>query len=153
MKNILLLIIIAAFCIIGYQKLVSPNFDSRNIRHAKTNKSLPSVSSGKIYQLYKSRKSNIQVRGNGKVIRILPDDLKGSRHQRFIIRYSPSLTLLIAHNIDVAPKIQNIKIGDIVEFYGEYAWNSKGGVIHWTHRDSHKKHIDGYLKYKGRKYQ
>src|SRR5690606_15597931 len=48
---------------------------------------------------FKDRKSNIQVEGEGVVIRLLADDLNGSRHQRFILRLASGQTLLIAHNI------------------------------------------------------
>jgi len=153
MKNIFLLITIGIVAFLGYHNLVSHKSISQNVHHLKVNKPLPSSPSYAIDKLYKKRQSNVQVRGRGKVIKILPDDLKGSKHQRFIIRYSSSLTLLIAHNIDIAPKVRSIKIGDIIEFYGEYVWNNKGGVVHWTHKDPRKKHIDGYLKFKGRKYQ
>jgi hypothetical protein len=33
---------------------------------------------------YKNRQSDLQIGGTGHVLRILSDDLKGSRHQRFI---------------------------------------------------------------------
>jgi hypothetical protein len=153
MKNTLPLIIIGIAAFLGYQNFISHKSSSRTVRYLEASKSLPSSPSYEIDKLYKNRKSNVQVRGKGKVVKILSDDLKGSKHQRFIIRYSPSLTFLMAHNIDIAPRVRNIKIGDIVEFYGEYAWNSKGGVVHWTHKDPQKKHIDGYLKFKNRKYQ
>jgi hypothetical protein len=39
----------------------------------------------------------------GGVVAILPDDTKGRRHQRFIIRLAAGQTLLVAHNIDLAP--------------------------------------------------
>ncbi|QOY51204.1 DUF3465 domain-containing protein [Candidatus Sulfurimonas baltica] len=45
-----------------------------------------------------------QMCDSGDVIRVLSDDNTGSRHQRFIIRLSSGQTLLIAHNIDLAPK-------------------------------------------------
>jgi len=87
------------------------------------------------------------------VLKILPDDLEGSRHQRFILRLSSGQKLLVAHNIDLAPRISSLRRGDKVEFSGEYEWNAKGGVIHWTHHDSTGRHIGGWLKHDGQTYQ
>ncbi|MEP4546720.1 MAG: DUF3465 domain-containing protein [Saccharospirillum sp.] len=106
-----------------------------------------------LQQSYESRQSDIQVQGDGQVIRILPDDNDGSRHQRFILRLGSSQTLLVAHNIDLAPRINSLAVGDTVEFFGEYEWNSQGGVMHWTHHDPNGRHVDGWLKHQGRTYQ
>jgi hypothetical protein len=100
-----------------------------------------------------SRTSGIQLQGQGKVIKVLPDDNQGSRHQRFILELPSGQTLLIAHNIDLAPRITSLKAGDTVEFYGEYEWNAKGGVIHWTHHDPGGRHVAGWLKHNNRTYQ
>ena len=94
-----------------------------------------------------------QAEGSGTVIRILPDDNDGSRHQRFIIRLASGRTLLIAHNIDLAPRINSLKTGDTVAFFGEFESNPQGGVIHWTHHDPQRRHPDGWLKHGGRTYQ
>ena len=94
-----------------------------------------------------------QVRGAGIVSRVLADDDNGSRHQRFILRLPSGQTLLMAHNIDLAPRIANLREGDTVEFSGEYVWNAKGGVVHWTHRDPAGQHVSGWLKHGGRVYQ
>lgn len=104
-------------------------------------------------EAYKNQQSNVQVKGTGKVIRILNDDNQGSRHQRFILKLSSGNTILIAHNIDLAARINSISNGDKVQFYGEYEWNNKGGVVHWTHRDPNRHHINGWLKHNGSVYQ
>jgi molybdopterin converting factor small subunit len=118
--------------------------------------SLPILSGGSestLQTAYRNRESNLQVKGEGTVIRILPDDLEGSRHQKFMLKTTSGQTLLVAHNIDLAPKINEIKNGDLIQFHGEYEWNSKGGVIHWTHHDPNNMHTDGWLKHEGRTYQ
>lgn len=102
---------------------------------------------------FERRQSDVQVQGRGKVLRVLSDDNEGSRHQRFILRMDSGQTLLIAHNIDLAPRVSSLRTGDSVEFYGEYEWNSKGGVVHWTHHDPQGGHVDGWLKHEGRTYR
>ena len=102
---------------------------------------------------YEKCLSNIHVTGSGTVLHILPDDTRGSRHQRFILRLPSGRTLLIAHNIDLAPRIKNLKRGDTVEFSGEYKWNPKGGIVHWTHHDSSGRHRGGWLKHNGKVYK
>jgi len=102
---------------------------------------------------FKEHKNGIQVEGRGVVIKILPDDNYGSRHQRFILRLNSGQTLVVAHNIDLAPKLSFLKEMDVVTFNGEYEWNSKGGVLHWTHRDPKGRHVAGWLKHNGQVYQ
>ena len=94
-----------------------------------------------------------QVRGSGTVTRVLSDDNDGSRHQRFIVEVSPGHTVLIAHNIDLAPRVASIRVGDTVSFYGEYEWNERGGVIHWTHHDPRGNHVGGWIEHQGRRYE
>jgi len=109
--------------------------------------------SGQLLQAIQNRQSNIQVSGEGRVIKILADDNSGSRHQKFILKIASGNTLLIAHNIDLAPRISSLREGDNVSFYGEFEWNPKGGVIHWTHHDPQGRHVSGWLKHNGRVYQ
>jgi hypothetical protein len=106
-----------------------------------------------IGRAFKNRTSDVQVEGEGVVTRILEDDLDGSRHQRFIVRLASGQTLLIAHNIDIAPRVAGLEKGDSVRFYGEYVWNEKGGTVHWTHRDPEGRHVAGWLKHNRRTYQ
>ena len=106
-----------------------------------------------VAQASETWRSGQQVRGQGTVSRILSDDTDGSRHQRFILRLSSGRTLLIAHNIDLAPRINSLRTGDTVSFYGEYEWNDRGGVLHWTHHDPQGRHAAGWLEHKGQRYQ
>jgi hypothetical protein len=110
------------------------------------------TSDSAISQAFASRTSGVLVEGRGHVIRVLPDDTDGDRHQRFILRLDSGQTLLVAHNIDLASRLPRLKVGDLVEFSGQYEWNDQGGVIHWTHEDPSGRHRAGWLKYRGEKY-
>lgn len=98
-------------------------------------------------------RSGSQVQGSGTVARILADDNDGNRHQRFILRLDSGRTLLIAHNIDLAPRIAALRVGDRVGFNGVFEANDQGGVIHWTHRDREGRHQACWLKHNDRLYQ
>ena len=100
-----------------------------------------------------NHESNTQVQGNGFVTKLLADDSDGSRHQRFIVWLGSGQTILIAHNIDLANRIDSLKDGDRVAFKGEYEWNPKGGIVHWTHRDPQGRHSSGWIKHNGQTYQ
>ncbi|EGR0487716.1 DUF3465 domain-containing protein, partial [Vibrio cholerae] len=58
-----------------------------------------------LQQAYQSQQSDLQVQGLGQVVKVLPDDNDGSRHQKFILKLNSGQTLLVAHNIDLAPRI------------------------------------------------
>ncbi len=105
--------------------------------------------SSQIITAFDRQKSDVQVEGGGTVVKVLKDDTKGSQHQKFIVEVEPGHTVLIAHNIDLAPRVAGIKEGDTVTFYGEYEYNDRGGVIHWTHHDPGGRHPDGWIKHKG----
>jgi beta-lactam-binding protein with PASTA domain len=102
---------------------------------------------------FEQHKSGIQLKGEGTVTKVLADDSDGGRHQRFILRLASGQTLLIAHNVDIAPRVPSLQSGDSVAFSGIYEWNSEGGVVHWTHRDPDGQHPAGWLKHDGSTYQ
>ena len=98
-------------------------------------------------------KSGSQVTGEGTVTKLLADDNEGSRHQRFILTLPSGQTLLVTHNIDLAPRVASLRTGDSVAFNGVYEWNARGGLIHWTHRDPSGRHQPGWLRHAGKTYQ
>ena len=112
----------------------------------------PNGSNDTLQDAFANQRSDVQVKGEGTVTRILADDLEGSRHQRFIVRLDSGQTLLISHNIDLAPRVANLSVGDSIEFFGEYEWNDKGGVLHWTHKTLRGNHEPGWLVYEGIRY-
>ena len=106
-----------------------------------------------IGRAFASHAQDVRVAGAGVVARVLSDDTQGGRHQRFLVRLPSGQTILIAHNIDVAPRVESLRVGDAIEFEGEYVWNAQGGLVHWTHRDPAGRHRAGWLRYRGRTYQ
>jgi len=121
------------------------------VKHSGNN-SVNSVR-GEIERAFETRAKDVQVEGEGIVERLLSDDTDGGKHQRFIVRLPSGQTVLIAHNIDLAPRIDGLQKGDTVRFYGEYVWNPQGGTIHWTHHDPQGRHVSGWLKHNGLTYQ
>ncbi len=112
----------------------------------------PQSGSGDVERSFETRSSNIQVSGEGTVLRVLSDDRSGSPHQRFILKLASGQTVLISHNIALAPRIDDLNVGDTVSFAGEYVWNEQGGLIHRTHRDPRSRLVSGWLKHNGRTY-
>jgi hypothetical protein len=102
-------------------------------------------SDAEIARAFQSHVSGVQVQDQGTVVKVLADDEEGSRHQRFIVRLRSGQTILIAHNIDLAQRVSPLNEGDSVSFRGEFAWDAKGGVVHWTHQDPRGGHPPGWV--------
>ena len=79
--------------------------------------------------------------------------MQSDRHQRFVLRLDSGETLLVAHNIDLAPRVEGLRVGDRVDFRGIYEWNDEGGVVHWTHHDRIWGAPSGWLRHDGRTVQ
>lgn len=105
-----------------------------------------------ILRAYRNQQSDLIVEATGTIKKILPDDNDGSRHQRLIVRLKSGHTVLIAHNIDLAPRAP-AREGDTITFRGEYEYSDEGGVIHWTHHDPGGRHPGGWLKIDGKRYE
>ena len=144
MKKIIILLVVAGMIlgVLGANSNLLPSFSKQS-----------TAGDSSAERAFENRQSDIQVRGTGVVTLIFPDDNIGSRHQKFILKLLSGQTLLISHNIDLAPRLDSLSTGDTVEFYGEYEWNAKGGVVHWTHHDPRGKHVEGWLKHNGSTYQ
>ena len=99
-----------------------------------------------------NKESGVIIEAAGVVVKVLPDDNEGDRHQRFIVKLPSGRTVLVAHNIDLAPRVP-LEEMDIVEMKGQFEWNDRGGVLHWTHHDPGGWHEDGWIRHEGSIYQ
>lgn len=156
MRTVISLLLLLGLAIAGWQHFptqLAPSRDSSFSGHDAPEITASQSGDQALANAFQNHRSNLQIEGQGTVSKILPDDLDGSRHQRFLIRLGSGQTLLVAHNIDLAPRIDSLKKGDSVEFYGEYEWNAKGGVIHWTHHDPAGRHADGWIRHGGQTYR
>lgn len=146
------LVVFALFvAFVGYEQYDATAKDVSNNQHELLD--AEALGNPALLQAFDQRQSKLLVQGEGRVTKLLQDDNDGSRHQRFILQVNPQQTILIAHNIDLAPRIESLAEGDLVTFSGQYEWNNKGGVVHWTHHDPQGRHPGGWLKHRGRTYE
>jgi hypothetical protein len=122
-------------------------------RHANAKGKTTHADSNAIDRAFEGRNSDLIVAASATVIAVLPDDTIGDAHQRILTRLDSGLTLLLSHNIDLAPRVHRPQTGAAIAFKGEYEYNPKGGVVHWTHRDPKGWHEDGWVDYAGERYQ
>lgn len=147
MKKGTLLLVLIGFFIAFYL------YEGRSVDSSPSPPGDSQLDDSQIERAFQQQRSDVQVQAEGTVTRMLSDDNEGSRHQRFIVELRSGQTLLISHNIDLAPRINELEEGDRVEFFGEYEWNPQGGVVHWTHHDPAGRHPGGWIKHNGRTYQ
>lgn len=100
---------------------------------------------------YQKNDTGTWIEATGVVVRLIPDDNDGARHQRLILDLRNGQSVLIAHNIDLAARVP-LGIGDRIRFRGVYEWNALGGLVHWTHRDPLDIEEGGYIRYRSRTY-
>ncbi len=112
----------------------------------------PAIFEDEVLAAQANHHTNTEVTCTLPVKRMLPQDNKGEKHEKFILQMSNGSTILVAHNISRAPFVP-ISEGDLVTVHGEYIWNRKGGVIHWTHLSDTPKHPSGYIDFAGQRYQ
>lgn len=142
--SLVAVIAVLAYAVFGNQKFVNSGTPASITG---------SVNQTPVQRAFDEAVSDVVLQVHGTVQRLLPDDLDGSRHQRFIVKTRSGLTVLVAHNIDLAPRIADVSVGEPIVVKGEYEWNEQGGVIHWTHRDPQGNHEGGWIEYLGNVYQ
>lgn len=152
-KRLFPVIVVAALVYFGYERLQTPEAVAPTSTSTSISRSTVAADDAVFARAFESRASQLAVEGRGTVAKVLPDDNDGSRHQRFIVRLASGQSILIAHNIDLAPRVEAVKEGGPVSFRGDYEWNPRGGVVHWTHLDPDGKHRAGWIKHGGQTFQ
>jgi hypothetical protein len=143
------------FAIITVLALICVVVRTNNVLIPKTSAQAPAlVNQGdqEVLNAQSAHMVNVPVTVSARILKILREDIEGTPHQKFLIILSNGSTVLIAHNIQMAPQVP-IQEGTFVTIHGDYIWNSKGGLIHWTHHSDAPKHGDGWIDYNGRRYQ
>ena len=135
------LFILLVMCIaLSFAACRAPNNAQDDTKNQTTEQLQPAsatanMDAGAITEAFSAQRNLPQVQGSGIVIKVLKDDTKGLKHQKFLLKVSDNVTILIAHNLDLAPRVEDIHEGDIIAFKGEYIYTPKGGTVHWTHKD------------------
>ena len=152
-KKLVLVVVVLAFAVFARQiKRHNRTFETSSSQTSNFQTSNAQTSNSQAVEaLFEQGLSDRIVQVEGVVDRVLRDDLEGSEHQRFVLRLGSGHTLLVAHNIDLSQRVP-LKRSDLVEARGEYEWNERGGVLHWTHRDPQGRHEDGWIRHEGQQY-
>lgn len=135
---------------------VSPGVSSSTLPAPSPRPSVPPAppsTDPAILAAIRDQRSNVWGQVAGVVSRLIKDDREGSPHQRFLVRLEGGTTVLVAYNLDLAPRITPLAVGDTVLLRGEYEWNDKGGVMHWVHRDPSGRQPGGWVRVHGREFR
>lgn len=126
--------------------------DDRDLRTDPRAETASDDGIARIARAFAAHESGFLVTVEGEVARLLADDRDGSRHQRLLLRLDDATTVLVAHNIDLARRVP-VRAGDRLRVRGQYEWNERGGVLHWTHRDPRGDHAPGWIEFAGRRFE
>ena len=112
---------------------------------------------GAVYDAWRAGRSHIEVIANGSVARMLGTHRgRSGNHEGFLLHLSGSagrgLTVRVEDNVDLTGPIP-LSEGQDVVVRGEYIFDERGGIVHYTHRDPRGRHISGYVLVDGKFYQ
>ena len=110
-----------------------------------------------MYDAWRAGRSHLEVTASGAVARILGErEGPSGKHLGFLLHLSGSagrgLTVRVEDNLDLTGRVP-LREGEAATVRGEYIYDSRGGLIHYTHRDPRGRHEAGYVQADGRIYQ
>ena len=112
---------------------------------------------GAVADAWLAHRSHLEVTASGSVVRVLGlRNGPSGEHEGFLLHLTGGagrgLTVRVEDNTDLTGNFP-LHPGDAVEVRGEYIYNERGGLIHWTHHDPRFRHAPGYVKVDGKVYQ
>ncbi|GAC1300460.1 MAG: hypothetical protein NVSMB19_07050 [Vulcanimicrobiaceae bacterium] len=112
---------------------------------------------GAVYDAWRAGRSHVEVTAAGSVARLLGTRIgRSGAHEGFLLHLGGAagrgLTVRVEDNVDLTGPIPLVE-GAEVEVRGEYVFDPRGGVVHYTHRDPRGRHIAGYVLVDGKFYQ
>lgn len=153
-RRLVVILVLATVLYAGRQTgfLIGPRETPPEGAPPTTTTTTSEVGGTEVGEAFAARRSGVMLTAAGRVVALLADDTEGTPHQKFLIEVAPGHTVLVSHNLDLAERIPLAK-GDAVEVRGQYEWNEKGGVLHWTHDDPAGRHPEGFVEHAGVRYR
>ena len=110
-----------------------------------------------VYDAWANQRSRLEVTASGSVVRVLGTrEGPSGRHEGFLVHLRGAggrgLTVRVEDNVDITGPIP-LEDGQSVEVRGEYIFDPRGGLIHYTHHDPGGRHPSGYVEVEGRLYR
>jgi hypothetical protein len=115
------------------------------------------ASNGAVYDAWRAQRSRVEVTASGTIARVL-----GTRsgryapHDGFLLHLrgpeGRGLTIRVEDNVTMTGQIALVAGADAI-VRGEYVYDPRGGIVHWTHRDPRGHHAAGYVQTGGKLYQ
>lgn len=110
-----------------------------------------------VYDAWRAARSHVEVTAEGTIARVLGTRAGPSgAHEGFLLHLAGAggrgLTVRVEDNVALTGAIP-LAEGEHVEVRGEYIFDARGGIVHYTHRDPRGRHAAGYVLAGGKLYQ
>jgi hypothetical protein len=86
---------------------------------------------------------------NVTVVKILPDDTQGRKHQKWIFALDNGRQVMAVYNSDFSDERIPVQVGQKMSLGGQFIWDRGGGLLHWLHADPKNRRPDGYVEIGG----
>ena len=116
----------------------------------------PGADNAAVYDDWQAQRSYVEVTASGTVTRLLGTRRGPSGdHEGFLMKLDGAgrgLTIRVEDNVGLTGPVPLVA-GDALEVRGEYIFDPRGGLVHYTHRDPSGRHAAGFILTGGRLYQ